>query len=217
MWLCNQACLYYNMRSGIPCSLSATHLSFPWHTHSSANCFLSWMLRDSPSPVVPFTVSTQHNCWGLAYMHWFYWRQELTLLMILNRNIFPQTHFKIAMVRTSIYMGIAVLSSLNACVGNLGVSGSAVVGRRRQNQLLKLGNCPPAPPPQQKLPPSPSSESGYDKCTEGHPASQAKWLSILHPKETAWPEIWCLCHEWNHVCYLGWKTTRCQLCSVTTD
>ena len=204
MWLCNQACLYHNRRSGIPFSLGYS-LVF-----SLAHPFFRQLLplldvkgQSFSCCAIHCINTTQHTCWGLAYMRWFYWRQELTLLMILNRNSFPPTHFKIATVRASICMGIAVLSLLNACVGNLGVSGSAAVGGRRQNQLLKLGSCPPAPPPQQTLPPSPSSESGYDKRMKGCPARQAEWLPILHPKKTAWPETWCLCHEWNHVSYLG--------------
>lgn len=71
---------YYNTRSGIPHSLSFTYLSFPWHIHSSANCFLSWMLRDRPSPVVPFTVSTQQNTthWLRPHLH--------TLVSLKTRN-----------------------------------------------------------------------------------------------------------------------------------
>lgn len=38
----------------------------------------------------------EHTCWGLACMHQFYRKQELTLLVILNKTIFTPAHFRIA-------------------------------------------------------------------------------------------------------------------------
>lgn len=180
------------MRSRIPCSLAATHLFFPWHIHSSANCFLSWMLRDSPSPVVPFTVSTQHTCWGLAYMHWFYWRQEL-ILFILNRKIFPPTHFKIAVVHTSI-----CLCWKPGCfrIGNFGREEAEPAA-----ETEKLPSQHLLPTRHYLLLPA-VSQAGIP-LIKGCPPSQAKWLSLLHPKEAALHEIRCHGCEWNHMLYLG--------------
>lgn len=80
---------YCNIRSGILHSLSVTYLSFPWHIHSSANCFLSWMLRDSPSPVVPFTVSTQQNTthWLRPHLHTLVSLKTRTNIFELGRII----------------------------------------------------------------------------------------------------------------------------------
>lgn len=43
---------------------AATYLSFPFVTHSSATLRRSEMLRDRPSPVVPFTVQTKSKSVG---------------------------------------------------------------------------------------------------------------------------------------------------------